>query len=61
MILSVDSDDLIARRDRIRVLTDQLTKSRDIAEQADTAEPLQREIANTKAVLTIYATNDPPA
>jgi hypothetical protein len=61
MIVSVDSTDLIARLDRIQLLAEQLTKSKDITDQADISERLQREIANTKAVLTIYAGDDRPS
>jgi len=58
MIVSVDSSDLSDRLDRIQVLSVQLAWSKDVAEQADICERLHREIANAKAVLTLYTEND---
>ena len=59
MIVSVDATDFIARLDRIQFLAAQLARSKDVAEQLDISERLQREIANAKAVMTIYAPGGP--
>jgi hypothetical protein len=59
MIVSVDSTEFIARLDRIQFLAAQLARSKDVAAQVDISERLQREIANAKAVMTIYAPTDP--
>ena len=58
---AIDVHDLLVRLDRIQFLAVQLTKSRDhFVEQVDLSERLYREIANTKAILTI-SIEDPKA
>jgi hypothetical protein len=60
-VAAVDVYDLLNRLDRIQLLAVQLTKAQDqIVEQVDLSERLQREIANAKAVLTLYAEDNSP-
>jgi hypothetical protein len=41
------------------VLAAQLARPKDVGDQADICERLNRELANAKAILTIYATDKP--
>lgn len=52
MMPTFDAADVIARLDRIRVLTHQLTRVRgDVSEQEQIAESIQREIVTARQAL----------